>query len=86
MTARSFSRALSDGRPSTSATGVFGVRDNGRACHRLDGRFDGLGVTRAAEERHERDGCDDRKRDECRDQATPAKGAPPLCTAVEAWV
>ncbi len=86
MTARSFSRALSDGRPSTSATGSFGFAIDGRARHRLDRDLDGLGVTRAAEEGHGRDGRDDRERDERRDKPTAANGVPPWCTALEDWV
>ena len=83
MTLRSLSRALSDGRPWSLARHLR-LRHDGRARHRLDGNFDGLSVTGAAEEGRKRDGHDSRKRDECRDKPAAANNAPPSYPALDA--
>ena len=59
------------------------LRDGGRARHRLDSRFDGLRVARTAEERCERDGCEDCERHDRRDE--PAATDRPTSPCV-AWV
>lgn len=86
MTLRSLSRALSDGTALEFGYRHLRLRHDGRARHRLDGNFDGLSVTGAAEEGRKRDGHDNRKRDECRDKPAAANNAPPSCPALDAWV